>query len=337
MAGSSPRRAPRAVAHAPPRRGGLRPPELHRTPHRRSFNGGGATFGGIHPSASDTYSASTILRERSVNYDGGEDLVREHVTPNRLNPPDPKPSLTRQGTAAPAVPDARLEFLRTVVHELRTPLTPMRVQLYVVRERLRGAPADADLQHSLEILERSVTRMSRLLDETLDVSGIQSGRLRVHRQPSSVAQILRRAAELFEGQARQAGVEVFIDCEEPLEAAVDAERVAQVLENLLANALRHTPAGGTIVITGHAEPQHVLVGVHDTGAGLTPEEIESLFQPFSVARVPAKATRYSHGLGLYISQGIIEAHGGRLWCESPGPGRGATFLATLPHLFRARR
>lgn len=213
----------------------------------------------------------------------------------------------------------------------------MRVQLYVVRQRLRGAPADAGLQQSLEILERSVTRMSRLLDETLDVSVIQSGFLTVHRRPSSVSQILRRAAQLFEAQALQAGVKIIIDCGEPLEAVVDAERVAQVLENLLANALRHTPAGGTIVITAHAEPEHVLVGVHDTGCGLSPQQVEALFQPFSVAGVPAEATRFSHGLGLYISNGIIEAHGGRLWCESPGPGRGATFLATLPRLFRAGR
>ncbi len=231
---------------------------------------------------------------------------------------------------------ARLDFLRGVVHELRTPLTPMRVQLYLVRELVRNLPADAQIHRSLDILERSMTRLGRLVDETLDVSRIQEGHFKVQPQRTSVSSIMGRAFQLFQPQAQEAGIKLIPDYEGGLEADVDADRLAQVVENLLGNALRHTPRGGTVVLMGFAEERRIVLGVHDTGQGVAADDVAGLFDPYAMSDSTC-STRRRTGLGLYISKGIIEAHGGTIWCESQGPGRGTTVLASLPKPVPPRR
>lgn len=111
---------------------------------------------------------------------------------------------------------------------------------------------------------------------------------------------------------------------------VDGFRINQVLYNLLGNALKFTPPGGRIQVAAKQDPSHAVVTIEDTGAGLEQGDMERLFQPFVQIQQPSEASEQSTGLGLYISKAIVEAHGGTLWVESAGRGKGCTFHFTVP-------
>lgn len=226
------------------------------------------------------------------------------------------------------------EFINAAAHELNTPLTPLKLELHVLRQRMANAPA-AD-QHSLALLDRNLSRLSALVQDMLDVARLQSGRLRLDPKPCDVAKVAIETAETFAYMAQERKVELQCQVEGDLQALADAKRITQVLDNLVSNALKFTPTGGHVrVVARHEEGAGAAAGgmvridVTDDGVGLSPEQARALFHPFVQVhrdQVVAPGT----GLGLYISRGIAERHGGTLECTSPGPGRGATFTLRLP-------
>lgn len=224
---------------------------------------------------------------------------------------------------------AKTRFLNTAAHELGTPLTPIRLQLDLLRERL-ATTLPAGERRALDILDRNVTRLTQLVAELLDVTRVSSGRMTIQKDRTDLSALVREAAEAFEEPARKAGVRLSCNAPRGLWAEVDAKRILQVLYNLLGNAVKFTPAGGKIELRALVEDGRAVVRVADNGRGVSPEDLPKLFQPFTQVGEAEGPGRAGTGLGLYISRGIVELHGGTIACESEGPNQGATFTVALP-------
>lgn len=228
---------------------------------------------------------------------------------------------------------AREKFLHVAAHELRTPLTPIKGYAELLKRHLdeRDTPfgdQEAFERRTLETIVESCGVMQRLINDLLDASRAQVGQLRLDRFPMDLVSMVRRIAEGVQ-LATETHVLEFESDVPKLVGHWDGQRLSQVLNNLLSNAVRHSPDGGRIVVRVSRDGDTALVMVKDQGPGIPAEVANRLFQPF-VRGLPADAphTR-GMGLGLYVCDGIVKAHGGRIWAESE-PGKGSTFYFTLP-------
>ncbi|MGQ0534933.1 MAG: sensor histidine kinase, partial [Methanobacteriota archaeon] len=221
------------------------------------------------------------------------------------------------------------QFLNTAAHELNTPLTPIRLQIELLRRRLHGSVSDAD-RRSLVILERNVERLIELVRDLLDAARLQSGRILLERRAVDVNRLVLETVESFQEPARQGGVAIGASVSPGLVVDGDPKRLTQVLFNLVSNALKFTPKGGEVRVSTSRRGDRIAIHVHDTGAGFTREQGVRLFQPFSQVHDTMQWTRAGTGLGLYISKGIVEAHGGEIRAASEGPEHGSTFTVEVP-------
>jgi PAS domain S-box-containing protein len=237
----------------------------------------------------------------------------------------------RARAEAEAASQRREEVMAIVSHDLRNPLFAITTSASVLHKRLLRAASEQggpppDLKH-LGIIERSAQRIANLIGDLLDVAAIESNGLKIQRAVHDVGALVRESIELLQPVAASKQLKLSAELEnEPLWANVDRERVSQVLSNLLGNALKFTPEGGTIAARAGAEATQVRIEVQDSGPGISPEELPNLFDRF---RRRAKGDRHGLGLGLSIAKGIVEAHGGQLWVTS-APGQGTTFFFSLP-------
>ena len=213
-------------------------------------------------------------------------------------------------------------------HELHTPLTPLQLQLQALQRAL-AAREDAGVQPlaaKLDTALRQVRRLSRLVDDLLDVSRIVAGRLELHREGTDLAELTWELVERYEEQARSAGCAVRVEAHGPAHGQWDRLRVEQVLVNLLSNALKYGQ-GQPVEIKVTSDADAVTWRITDHGIGIAPEHRQRIFGRFERA---VSARSYGGlGLGLYISHQIVQVHGGTLqvWSEL---GVGSTFAVTLP-------
>ncbi len=220
----------------------------------------------------------------------------------------------------------RAEFLAMVSHELRTPLATVRGSVFALLDEVSDMhPAEMHQFHRI-ILEQT-DRMRALIADLLDVAHIETGTLPVSPQPTDLSVLLGEAGSAFRigGHSHNLSTDVPLDL--PW-AMVDKSRIMQVLGNLLANAARHSPASSTIRVSATPGDLHVTVSVSDEGRGIPAESLPRLFRKFF--RIETEEQGGDTGLGLAVCKGIVEAHGGRIWAESDGPGLGARFTFTLP-------
>ncbi|HUR64351.1 MAG TPA: PAS domain-containing protein [Candidatus Thermoplasmatota archaeon] len=222
----------------------------------------------------------------------------------------------------------RVRFLNTAAHELSTPLTPIKLQLASLRKGMLGelTPRQAD---AIGLLDRNLNRLSLLVKDLLDATRLQGGQLRLARLPVDLSAITQDAVRSFAEKAAADGVELRAVAAPGLPILGDEARLSQVLFNLVANALKYTPRGGRVVVRAGVEDGRARVAVEDSGVGLRPEQALRLFHPFEQVLDPGQQ-KGGTGLGLYISKGIVEQHGGTLACSSAGPGLGSTFSLLLP-------
>ena len=219
-------------------------------------------------------------------------------------------------------------FIGTVSHELRTPLTTMRGFLDILLERREEF--GEEVAGYLEVMERSVQRQQLLVRDLLTVAGSRRAPIALDRQPVDLVRVVQEAVGAVRAEAERKGVQ--LACEppgHPVAASVDAHRVSQVVENLLTNAIRYTPAGGTIDVALIEEGASAIVRVRDTGIGISDEDQERLFEQFFRAQEARSAAIRGIGLGLAIVQAIVEAHGGEVLVESQ-LGQGTTVTVRLP-------
>lgn len=220
----------------------------------------------------------------------------------------------------------KTDFINTAAHELNTPLTPLLLQVHLLRKH---TPQESAGARSVDVLERNLTRLSQLVQDMLDVARLQSGRLRLEPSETDLAKLMRETLETFQHQASDRGVTLRLETGGDLLANVDGRRIGQVLYNLVSNAIKFTPAGGQVTLAGTRAGNELLLQVRDTGIGMTDEQMVQLFQPFSRLhrdQVDSPGT----GLGLYISRGLVEGHGGTLESRSEGPGLGTVFSMRIP-------
>ncbi len=216
------------------------------------------------------------------------------------------------------------QVLAAVTHDLRNPLNLVSVTTQLLME------PDLALERRKTVFAinaRAVQRMNRLIDDLLDVVRMEAGCLYLNVGSCDIADVLVETMESFQTRATQQGLSLAL-CPEPPSAIVhaDKDRLLQMIDNLVGNAMKFTPRGGCVSVGGYVEPDEVRVTVADTGPGIPEELRERLFDRFWQAR---GADRRGLGLGLHIAKSIAEAHGGRLWVEST-IGSGSTFHFAMP-------
>jgi PAS domain S-box-containing protein len=234
-----------------------------------------------------------------------------------------------RASALEQVDRERALFTNAMAHELNNPITPLKLQLSILGSK-KAETLSAAQQKAVAIMSRSVDRLARLVLDLLDVSRLQSGKLKLAPTAADLAREVREVAATCAPLAAAANVKLVARGPESCLATVDSGRMAQVILNLVSNAVKFTPEGGTVTLTCGTTDQGVEIVVQDTGAGLSPEQIQSLFRPFSQVQGDAQAGKGGMGLGLYISKGLVEAHGGTITAASEGPGKGSTFTVRLP-------
>ena len=218
------------------------------------------------------------------------------------------------------------EFLATLGHELRNPLAPIRTAAQVLR---RIADTDTPARRAVDIIERQVEQLTRLVDDLLDVSRITRGQVelrhRVTDLESIVDQAIEAAGPLIEGRHHTLQREL---PGEPMRLRGDPARLAQVISNLLHNAAKYTPEGGLIQVAARREDDTLVLTVRDNGKGLAPDDRERIFDLFT--QVDRHHGYGGLGIGLTVARELAQRHGGSLSADSDGAGRGATFTLRLP-------
>ena len=216
----------------------------------------------------------------------------------------------------------RADFLRLVSHELRAPLASIKGSAGTVLEASSGA-SRAEMIEFFRLIDGQANHMRSLVTNLLDAGSIEAGTLTVAPEPTSVVSLVDRARTTFLSGGSRHPVLVELPPGLPL-AMADRERIVQVLNNLFANAARHSPESSPILVEAARDGAHVAISVSDEGRGIPPEELPHLFRRTRPG--PGGGT----GLGLAIAKGLVEAHGGRIGAESGGAGLGARFTFTLP-------
>ncbi|WP_315097752.1 HAMP domain-containing sensor histidine kinase [uncultured Cellulomonas sp.] len=221
----------------------------------------------------------------------------------------------------------RARLLADVAHEVRTPVATLTAYLEAVEDGVQ--PLDAA---TIGVLREQGDRLTRLAQDLAAVTLAEAGDLILHLEPVAVAELLQAAAAAARENAAATGVTLQVEVEPGLPAvSVDRTRVAQILDNLVTNAVRHTPAGGTVTLAaGPSSDGAVALRVADTGEGIAAEHLPHVFERFYRADTARDRARGGSGIGLAITKALVEGHRGTVDVASPGVGKGATLTVTLP-------
>lgn len=228
---------------------------------------------------------------------------------------------------------AKDRFLATLSHELRTPLTPILLSARILELR----PDDRDtVLGRAEVIRRSVETEVRLIDDLLDLTRISRDKLGLVAAPVSLHEVALKAVEVCRDEAQAAKVTLAVDLAAQADLMRgDAQRLQQVLWNLLKNAIKFSPTGATVTLSSaNPDPQSIRITVRDVGIGFRTEDLPRLFQPFEQGDVAITRQYGGLGLGLALVQRLVSLHGGDVYADSDGPGLGAAFVVTLPLMAR---
>ena len=236
--------------------------------------------------------------------------------------------LARQNDELRALDELKDEFVALVSHELRTPLTSIRGYLELVLEGEGGQLTDAQ-ERFLRVVDRNAERLQRLVGDLLFIAQLDAGRLSLSLGEVDLAEIAAESVEAARPAAGEKGVELVLDLGTPAPLSADGARLGQLLDNLVSNAVKFTPAGGRVDVRIAARAGGAELVVADTGIGIRADEQERLFERFFRSRGATEAAIQGTGLGLAISKAIVEAHGGDIAVTSV-EGHGTTFTIHLP-------
>ena len=220
----------------------------------------------------------------------------------------------------------RRDFISNLSHELRTPLASLRALAETLQDgALDDPPAASRFVDQIQI---EVDALTRMVNELLELSKIESGRFSLDRSPVAAYDLLSSVAQRMQLQAERAGLRLHVECAKDLPTVqIDSQRLEQVLVNLIHNSVKFTRPGGEIVLSGEPGIGEIRFAVRDTGLGIPEDEVSRIFERFY--RVDKSRAGNGTGLGLSIAKHIVEAHGGKIWVESR-EGKGSTFYFTIP-------
>jgi PAS domain S-box-containing protein len=220
------------------------------------------------------------------------------------------------------------EFLAILAHELRNPLAPLRNGLNILKLR---SNADSTVSQTVNMMDRQMRHLVRLVDDLLDVSRITRGKLELRPRKVFLADVVANAVEsvsaFIETQRHELRIE---DRTQNLVVEGDPERLAQILSNLLLNAAKYTESGGQITLSLDYENDEAIIAVQDNGIGIPPQALEQVFEMFSQVRSSEMSSSDGLGIGLSLVRTLVQMHGGTVRAFSEGPGRGARFTVRLP-------
>ncbi|WP_051974756.1 hybrid sensor histidine kinase/response regulator [Cupriavidus necator] len=218
-------------------------------------------------------------------------------------------------------------YIATLSHELRNPLAPIRSSL----ETLRRAPIDGAFRAALDIIDRQFGHLARLVDDLLEDARITSGQFELRREPIDLRTAILAGVEISQPLISGAALTLIVELgDEPLPVEGDSTRLAQAVANLLNNSARYTGVGGTVSLTACRRGPNAFIAVHDTGAGIAPDKLTSIFDMFVRGDEASRHATEGLGIGLSLVRTIIELHGGSVTAHSDGIGRGAEFRLRLP-------
>ena len=225
---------------------------------------------------------------------------------------------------------AKDEFIATLAHELRNPLAPIRTGLEILRKDTSNGPASARARATME---RQLAHMIRLIDDLLDISRINSGKIRLEVTRAKLRPVIETALEASRPAIVAGGHVLQVDLpDEEIEAMGDPTRLAQALGNLLQNAAKYTPAGGRIALRLRREEGVAVFEVEDNGEGIPAEMLDRVFSLFAQVRSSLDRAQGGLGIGLYLVRSLVELHGGTVVARSEGPGQGSVFTMRIPCL-----
>jgi two-component system sensor histidine kinase ResE len=226
-----------------------------------------------------------------------------------------------------AAQQAERDFVANVSHELKTPLTSIQGFAQAIEDQAVSEPED--VQHAARVIREEAERLRRLADGLLDSAQIQSGTIRMAHVPLNLNEIAQASLDRLQQRANNAGVVLATRLAALPAVAGDGDRVAQVITNLLDNALKHTPSGGKVTVETQVAKDGVELSVLDTGAGIPPEDVPRIFERFYQVDKSRSEKTVGSGLGLAICKQIVEAHGGTLSAQS-AVGVGTRMTMWLP-------
>ena len=219
------------------------------------------------------------------------------------------------------------EFVSVASHELRTPLTSIHGALGLIAGGVFGAlPEGAD--EMIRTALRNAERLGRLVNDLLDLDRMRAGQAPIQRRDVDIAELVKQATDVMGPMAESAGVRLELKVA-PCVVAADADRILQVLTNLISNAIKFSPSGQVVRIATEHRGGELIMRVIDHGRGIPADKLDEVFERFQQVNVADARVRGGSGLGLAIAREIVEQHGGRIWAES-APGTGSTFLLALP-------
>ncbi len=218
---------------------------------------------------------------------------------------------------------ARTDTLAMVSHDLRSPLN----NVMLCASMLSQSSEPGTLDWGKSMIERSGRQMQRLITDLMDVSDMECGRLHMASIPTDAGALINDARDALAGEASAKQVNLTVNCPPDLPLIeADPDRIVQVLANLIGNALKFTPAGGTVSVSAQQSPDYVRFEVSDTGPGIHEDQVPHIFQQFWTT---ASSRSGGRGLGLYIARTLVDYHGGRIWVQT-ARGRGTSFFFTIP-------
>jgi two-component system phosphate regulon sensor histidine kinase PhoR len=222
----------------------------------------------------------------------------------------------------------RRDFISNISHELRTPLSSLRIIVETLQDGALDDPPAA--VRFLERAENEVDTMTQMVEELLELSRIESGLVPLQLSPTAVSDLLLFSVERLQKQAQRSQVHIQLDIPAHLPPVLaDADRIHQVISNLLHNAIKFTPANGTITLSAKAKANEVEISVADTGIGIPQKDLPRVFERFYKTDPARTRGQSGTGLGLAICRHIVQNHNGRIWVKSK-EGKGSTFIFTLP-------
>lgn len=261
----------------------------------------------------------------------GERVVSVHLAPVQMEGNEflGTVSAFRDITAEVEAERAKTEFVSTVSHELRTPMTSVKGYVKLLLMGAVGRLTD-EQEKFLSIVDTNVNRLTTLVNDLLDISRIESGRMAISPQVMRIEAVIAQITREMEARAMDQGLTLWSSVSPTLPQVIaDPDRVAQILTNLIANACNYTLPGGEVTVSARAVGDEVHISVQDTGIGISPEDQEKIFDRFFRADDEVVQNASGTGLGLPIVQSLVEMQEGQVWVESE-PGQGSTFTFTLP-------